>query len=302
MKLNIFKSSAVTVCAIGFFALAGGMYSAAGTVFNIDPTQSSLTLSGSILGTTVTTQGAGSLTAAYTGTIQATETVGTIQFTGQSMITAVTNGVWQPLPGGGAGSAAADYGGVANGGIVTAYAAIRSILLDVTSPPVPVTSGQFSATNLTFLFPASATSAIDYRYSGFESGSGTKAATGNATNNVVTLATISTVGTTETLTLTVNVKFTFTLVTSGDTIVNLAGQIVATNTAAAIPPVLQTPAVTNHAITLKWNALAGQFYQVLSSSNLLAWQTNVSNVTSTTTNYTSTVTNSAAQGFYRLQY
>jgi len=289
-----------TVYAIGFFMLAGGMYSAAGKVFSIDPTRSSLTLSGSILGTTVTTQGAGSLTAAYTGTIQATETVGTIQFTGQSLITAVTNGVWQPLPGGGAGSAVADYGGVANGGLATAYAAMRSILLDVTSPPVTVTSGQFSATNLTFLFPASATSAIDYRYSGISSGSGTKAATGNATNNVVTLATLTTVGTTETLTLTVNVKFAFTLVTSGDTIVNLAGQIVATNSAASTLPVLETPAVTSQGIMLAWNGPAGQFYQVLSSSNLLTWQTNASNVTSATTNYTCTVANSAANGFYRL--
>ena len=92
MKLNIFKLSVVTGYAIGFFTLAGGTFSATGDVFSIDPTRSSLTLSGSILGNTVSPQGTGSLTAAYAGTIQATQAVGTIQFTGQSLITAETNG------------------------------------------------------------------------------------------------------------------------------------------------------------------------------------------------------------------
>jgi hypothetical protein len=291
MKINFLNLSMVTGCAASVFIMTGVIFPALADVFTIDPTRSSLTLSGSILGGTVTQQGPGSLTTSYSGTIQ---------FPGQSLITAQTNGIWQPLAGGGAGSAPADYGGTATITLATADAAFRSILLDVTSPPIAVVSGQFNPGSLTFLFPSNATSAIDYRYSGTFSGSGTKAATGNATNNILSLATITTAGTTQTITFGVNAQFKFTLLSSGDTIVNIAGQIVATNSVAAAPVVLQTPAVSNQVVTLNWESPAGQFYQVMSSSNLLTWQTNASNVTSATTNYTWMVTNAASKGFYRL--
>jgi hypothetical protein len=300
MKINFLNLSMVTGCAASVFIMTGVIFPALADVFTIDPTRSSLTLSGSILGGTVTQQGPGSLTTSYSGTILATQSAGMIQFPGQSLITAQTNGIWQPLAGGGAGSAPADYGGTATITLATADAAFRSILLDVTSPPIAVVSGQFNPGSLTFLFPSNATSAIDYRYSGTFSGSGTKAATGNATNNILSLATITTAGTTQTITFGVNAQFKFTLLSSGDTIVNIAGQIVATNSVAAAPVVLQTPAVSNQVVTLNWESPAGQFYQVMSSSNLLTWQTNASNVTSATTNYTWMVTNAASKGFYRL--
>ena len=130
------------------------------------PREVLLPFPGAFLAITFAPQGAGSLITAYGGTIQLTQTAGTIQFTGGSLIAAQTNGSWQPLAGGGAGSAPADYGGVASSGFVTANVALRSILLDVTSPPITVTSGQFDPSSLTFLFPASATSAIDYRVTG----------------------------------------------------------------------------------------------------------------------------------------
>jgi hypothetical protein len=74
---------------------------------------------------------------------------------------------------------------------------------------------------------------------------------------------------------------------------------VATRSTTA-PLVIQTLTVTNQAVTLKWQSLAGQFYQVLSSSTLQTWQTNASNITSASTNYTWTGTNPASKGFYRL--
>ncbi len=288
----------MAICgAVNWLIMSGGIDSASADVFTIDHTQSSLTLSGSILGYGVAPQGAGSLTTTYNGTIQATQSGGTIQFTGQSMITAQTNGSWQPLAGGASGNAPADYGGQVSIPIFGAgYAALRSILLDVTSPPIPVSSGQFSPSSLTFLFPTNATSSIDYHAA---VGSGSKVANGNATNNVATLATITTVGSTQTLTLDINAQFTFTLASPGDTIVNLAGKFVATRNVTT-PVVLQSPAVTNHAVTLTWQSPAGQFFQVLTSTNLTAWQTNASNVTSATTNYTWTGTNPAPDGFYRL--
>jgi hypothetical protein len=289
----------LAVCgAVSWLLLAGGMDLASADVFTINPAQSSLTISGSILEYGFAQQGAGSLTTAYNGTIRATQSGGTIQFTGQSVITAQTNGSWQPLAGGGSGNAPADYGAQISIPFVgTGYAALRSILLDVTSPPIPVSSGQFSASSLTFLFPTNATSAIDYHSA---VGSGTKVATGNATNNVATLATLTTAGSTQTLTLDINAQFTFTLVSANDTIVNLAGQFVATRNVAPTQVVLQSPAVTNHVVTLTWQSSSGQFFQVLTSTNLTAWQTNASNVTSATTNYTWTGTNPAPDGFYRL--
>jgi hypothetical protein len=77
---------------------------------------------------------------------------------------------------------------------------------------------------------------------------------------------------------------------------------VATRSTASTAVVLATPAVTNQAVTLKWQGTAAQFYSVMASSNLLTWQTNASNVTSATTNYSWSVTNPAAQGFYRLKH
>ena len=283
----------------GFSLLSGEIFVASADVFTIDPTQSSLTLSGSILGSTFTPQGAGSMTTVYNGTIQVAQTPDTIQFTGQSVITAQTNGSWKPLAGGGNGSAPADYGAVASS-IVTVNAAFRSILLDVTSPPITVTNGQFDANGLTFLFPAGATSAIDYRSS---IASGSKLATGSGANNVAALSTITTAGNVQTLTIGVNVQFTFSLINSGDTIVNVVGQIVATNSPSVVAPVvLQSPTVSNQVVTLQWQSPAGQTYQVLSSSNLATWQTNGPDVTSASTNYTWTTTNPAPKAFYRLAH
>ncbi len=288
---------AVSIAA-GFFLLNGELFVASADVFTIDSTQSSLTLSGSILGSTFTQQGAGSMTTIYDGTIQAAQTPDTIQFTGQSMITAQTSGSWKPLAGGGSGSAPANYGAAASSAVGTVNAAFRSILLDVTSPPITVTNGQFDPSGLTFLFPASATSAIDYRSS---IASGSKHATGNGANNVAALSTITTAGNVQTLTIGVNVQFTFSLINSGDTIVNVAGQIVATNSPIVTAPVvLQSPTVTNQVVTLQWQSPAGQNYQVLSSSNLATWQTNAQNVTSVSTNYTWTTTNPAPKAYYRL--
>jgi hypothetical protein len=298
MKINVSCGRLAAGFAVGLFTLILGVSPVVADVFTIDPNQSSLTITGSISGTSFVQQGPGSLTTKYDGTIQATQTAGTIQFTGLSLITAQTNGSWQPLTNGSLGSAPANYGAMVSSS-VTVYAAFRSLLLDVTSPPITVTSGQFNPSSLTFLLPTNATSTLDCN-AGYL-GSGSKLLAGNATNNVAALATLTTVGSQQTLTLGVNAKFTFTLLSANDTIVNVAGQLVATRSTTA-PLVIQTPTVTNQAVTLKWQSPAGQFYQVLSSSNLQTWQTNASNITSASTNYTWTGTNPAPKGFYRLAH
>ena len=271
--------------------------------FTIDRNLSSLTISGSVLGAAFTPQGAGSLTTKYGGTIKATQTGGTIQFTGASLITALTNGNWQPLAGGANGNAPANYGASATPlGFTSVKAAMRSMLFDVTSPAVTVTGSQFDPSSLTFILPVTATSALDYRDTTGFIPAGSKLLSGNATNNVATLASLTTAGNVQTLSLQVNATFYFTVASANDTVVTITGPLVATHTnvAAVVPVVIQTPLVTNNVVTLKWQSPTGQVFQVQSSTNLQAWLTNASNITSATTNYSWIGTNPASKGFYRL--
>src|ERR1035437_2944922 len=159
MNINVSCGRLAAGFAVGLFTLMLGVSPVAADVLTVDPNQSSLTITGSVAGTSFVQQGAGSLTTKYGGTIQATQTAGTIQFTGLSLITAQTHGSWQPLAGGGAGSAPANSGATElYGGFITVIAAFRSLEFDVTSPAIAVTSGQFDPSSLTFLFPSNATS------------------------------------------------------------------------------------------------------------------------------------------------
>jgi hypothetical protein len=291
---------------VGLFTLILGVSPVAADVFTIDTNLTSCTISGSItisgFTSAILQQAPGSLTTIFGGTVQATQTPGTIQFTGLSLITALTNGNWAPLASGGAGNAPANYGAHVSfaGGFVTADVALRSVLFDVTSPPVPVSSGQFNPSGLTFLFPATATSSLDYRPTSFVT-PGTKLLAGYASTNVANLASLATVGTQQTLTIAVDTTFNMQISSPGDTVVRVVGQLVATRTVTP-QVVIQSITVTNQAVTLKWQSVAGQFFSVLSSSNLQTWQTNASNITSGSTNYAWTGANPAPQGFYRLAY
>jgi hypothetical protein len=189
MKNSPSRQPQICVSAILFLTLTI-IYSATADDFIINTNLSSLTVSGSVMGSAFTPQGTGSLTTKYRGTIQATQTASTIQFTGSSSITALTNGSWAPLPGGTNGTAPANYGGSASlvGGLVTVKAALRSMLFDVTSPAIPVTGGHFPPGSLTLVLPLAptGTSTLDYRESGLATDFGSTLMTGNATNNVAT--------------------------------------------------------------------------------------------------------------------
>ena len=127
----------------------------------MDTNESSLTLSGTIqaLGSAyaLTPQGSGSLTTTYSGTIQAAQAAGTIQFTGQSLIQGQNTGAWQPESDGSSGSDTANYGGQVSALGQLVEVALRGILLDVTSPVISVTSGQFDSSSLVFGFSANGT-------------------------------------------------------------------------------------------------------------------------------------------------
>jgi hypothetical protein len=246
-----------------FFA---GRMQAGQVVFAIDPAQSQLTLSGKIAGYTVTTQGAGSLTTTYSGNINANVSGSTIQFTGSSTITAKTNGVWQPAVGGGSGSAAADYGAqVSVPPFGAGYGALRNLVFDVTSSSLTLTGTNFDSSALVFSFTPSSNSSLDYNAVVTD---GTLALAGYSTNTIANQASLSTNGSEEKLVIHINTQFTFTLLSAGDTPLDLTGQIVATN--STLPPFINSIIVTNQNLVLTVaNATTQSLLQ--SSSNLMTW-------------------------------
>jgi hypothetical protein len=272
----------------------------AGDVFTVDTNQSSIALSGSVLGFTLQEQGAGSLTTTFAGTLNADVTDTTIQFTGQSLLAAQNNGSWQPKADGSAGSEPANYGAQASSVLGNAVAALRQIQLDATSPSLSLTNGQFDSGSLTFFFPVNAPSTLAYTVSGFLlNKSGSLALTGYSTNKVTTLASLATVGGQQILTIPVNAQYFFTLVSANDTTVSLKGQLVATR-AASVPLTIQSITVQTQVVTLQWQSAPGQLYQVQSSTDLTHWTTNAANVTSPTNSYSWSGAAAAPNGFFRL--
>lgn len=268
-------------------------------IFTIDANQSSVTISGSILTYTLNQQGPGSLTTTYEGTLQAALATGTIQFTGQSLIQAQTNGTWQPKADGSSGSEPADYAATANAGIATAMAALRSIEFDATSPVINVANGQFDASSLMFSFPTNAASTLAYNISGFITKSGAVPLSGYATNKVTTQASLAAAGNQQTLTIPVDATFLFSLTSPNDTTVALKGQLVATH--ATTPPLtIQSINVQAQTVTLQWQSAPGQQFQVLSSTNFNTWRTNAANVTLTTDTYTWSGPATAPEQFFQI--
>jgi hypothetical protein len=195
-------------------------------IFTIDPLSSSLSLSGTVAGFTLTQQGPGSLTTTYSGSINADFNSSTIQFNNAAAAAAI-NGNWQPLPGGGSGSAPANYGGQASlGGFGIAFGAGRNIVLDITSGVIPLSGTSFDASQLSI---SPTTGALDYN-SPFGSGSTSLAGLFGA--NMATMGDISVVGGIATLTIPVQITQVLTLVSNGDTTITLSGNLVAT---AAVP-------------------------------------------------------------------
>jgi len=271
-----------------------------GDVFTVDPDQSSIALSGSALGSTFQEQGLGSLTTTFTGTLSADITDTTIQFTGQSLLEAQDNGSWQPKADGSSGSEAANYGAQASSILGNAEAALRQIQLNVTSPSLSLTNGQFASGSLAFFFPTNAPSTLAYTVSSFLlNKSGSVALNGYATNNVTTFASLATVGGQQILTIPVNAQYFFTLVSANDTTVSLKGQLVAKR-GASVPLVIQSMTIQTQVVTLQWQSAPGQLYQIQSSTDLSHWTTNAANVTSPTNSYSWSGAATALEQFFRL--
>jgi hypothetical protein len=272
--------------------------SAAPLVFTIDNSQTEVTIAGKVAGSTFSAQGPGSLTTSYSGTVNADVTGSTIQFTGESSINALTNGVWQPAAGGGSGSAPADYGAAATiDGFFTVDAALRNMVFDLTSPALTMNSGSFDGSSLIFSFITN-TATFDYN-SSVKSGSFNL--NGYSTNTLVSGATVSTNAGVRMLTIQINTQFPFTVISANDSYIDLTGQLVATNAVATAPPVIGSITINNQnvAVTTE-NTTAQSLLQI--STDLATWS--AAPVTVTTNGlgmivFTSPVTGPYA--FYRVQ-
>lgn len=202
-------------------------------VFTLDPDRSSIGLKGNVLGFTLDEQGPGSLTTRFEGTIDANLTETTIQFPGTGVIRALENGNWQPGPGGVEGTAPANYGGIATSVFADAIAAGRGIEFQLLSEPIVMPGGDFSASSLLFQFVPDGASALDFRVLSqlpifVPSTNGQLPLVGLATNQVAKVASLVTIGDTQTLTIPVEAVYTFTLLVENDGQLSLDGQLVAT--------------------------------------------------------------------------
>src|SRR4051812_7879876 len=126
--------------------------------FGIVTNQSSIALSGTVttaLGTApIQSQGPGSLTTTYSGTIKTDREPGTLAFLPGSTIDANLNGSWKPLSDGSDGSAPADYGARATYlFFLTTNFAGRDLVAGLTSGAIPIdATGHIDLSSTTIQF------------------------------------------------------------------------------------------------------------------------------------------------------
>ena len=307
-RMNLKQPLSCTLLLLVALAVHAQPVVPAPVTFTIDPTRSSITLSGEVTIPLAGTyrfqpQGAGSLTTTYTGTIPVELAPPGIRFPGGGAVQANTNGSWQPTVGGGAGSAPADYGLMISPPLTTGYAAARNIRVDLTSPVISLTNGGFDASLLvlTYLTNSTLLPSMDYRVSSLLPGNstnGTALLTGSVANSPGVAFLTNGAGL---LTLVLPVNTTNVSTVGGDqaTLV-LQGQVVATAPASAWP-VRVSISVQAGQLTLSWPSLAGQNYSVQTTGDLgIAWGSATGTMTTGPDTTTWTTSVDAGVGFYRV--
>jgi hypothetical protein len=215
----------------GALLVSGSSLAAYGTdAFTVDPGRSYISISGNVAGAPLDSQGSGSLTAYYTGTVLANLGSGTIQFPGQSGVTARAGGSWQPLADGSSGSAPADYGVAATSYAywTSGVAAARDVELDVTSGSLALVNGQFDTRGITVSIPTGAASSVAYQMQGAINASGADSLAGGSVTGEVAQGSLVTVGAQQVLTIPIHYTINYSLLSSNDTTLTVTGQLAAT--------------------------------------------------------------------------
>jgi hypothetical protein len=201
---------------------------AALVTFTIDPEQSSISLSGTVVGTAIKEQGPGSLTTSFSGSVTAELTDSTITFINAGLIIANNNGEWEPKANGATGKEPASYGAAAQISGLAASAAARNIQFKLSSASLALSDGSFDASAIVFEFPPNSPAILAYRTAGFPSFSGSESLSGVGTNRNTTKATLTTSGDVQTLRIPVEADFYFKLIAPNDTKLTISKQLVAT--------------------------------------------------------------------------
>jgi hypothetical protein len=256
---------------VGAVLMATAATHATQRTFTIDSQKSRLTLSGSVMGSALREQGAGSLAAAIEGTIEADVKPISIQFTGKSSIRPVISGTWQPGIDGVSGSAPANYGALADVLFTKVQTALRDVNLAVQSSALSLSSGgSFNGGGLSFSFSQEGAAALDYN-AGFISGRLPLA--GLSASNLVQQATLTTNSTEKTISIPVDAEFKFSIASTDDTKLRVTGQIVAT-----FKPVLAITGiqVSNNRLVLTVDGGTASV-QLQTSADLKTWQSRTVN-------------------------
>lgn len=283
-----------------FLGAAATAFAANAANFTIDPSQSTVTLSGSVSGIVLTQQGPGSLTSRIEGSLQADTTGGEVEITGGTL-DVQNNGTWQPGVGGTAGAAPADFGAQGSSFFGTVYGALRNIVMNATSPPQQLTGEQFDASAITFSFPQDSTATLDYN-AGF-AGTGSEPLAGATTNKTATVGRVTGAAGSQVITIAVDATFVFSVLGQNDTELTVTGQIVARE--GGVTPQPDGPRfsdidVVNNQVRLTVDE-ASATARLESSTNLVNWatkQAEVATVDADTRTFTVPVT--GPKEFYRL--
>ena len=271
-------------------------------VFTIDPSQSYVTLSAKLVGLALVEQSPGSLTTTLTGTVNAELTSATIRFPGLSSVYASTNGPWQPLPGGLAGAAPADFGAkgeVASFG--TIQIAVRNIVLDLESEAIPLNNGGFDDSQVRFVVSTNRPSAFDYAAGLL--GAGSRMVAGVSTNQVPAQATLTDAAKVQTLQLAIDTQFAFSAFITNDSMVSFRGKIVATRpleNPIVAPPVVRSISIENDRVVVRGGGEAGQPHRLESCRALPDWTACDAVISVDGTNYVFTTDKADSREFYRM--
>jgi hypothetical protein len=276
------RRSVLTLCSLAASGWFLGSNTARAETFILDATQSVLTVSAQFSSFDVAPQAPGSLTTTYTGAIEADVTGSSIMFVGGSLIAAANNGTWQPGSAGLAGSAPANYGGQVANLLVNGKAALRNVLMDLTSDVLPVSGGTFPSLGLQFNFVPTATSVVDYSYSITfgDSGNGSQVLTGTLTNSVATNATVVAGSAGTVLTIPVDIAGSITVISTNDLQYRFRGQLV--GRASAVRPLQITSfQVAPGQLNFTISTTPGQTYTILGSTDLRDWPVVIDQFTAT---------------------
>jgi hypothetical protein len=286
------------ILAMGFGALA---LVASPAVFTIDPSHSRLSVSATLLGMTITEQGPGSLATSMSGTVNAELTTTAIRFPGGSLLDASTNGSWQPLSGGAAGEAPADFAAKTQNPLFgTILAAIREVTLDLQSDVLPLSGTGFDGSLVQFVSPTNSLAAFDYN-AGLLMGS--KSLAGVSTNKLANGATVTVSAGVQTLTLSIDAQFPFTAFFTNDSLVEFTGKIVATRpleSTAPAPPVIRSIVFSNNQLILQVQGVPEAPYRLESSWDLLHWEACPWEASAKDESYVVPTNPSARSQFYRI--